>query len=185
MAGGADRRLRPARISATTPPPDPAPCPPQGPDRRTLPLPEHPPRNGCRLWARWRIGRCPAGTRCPDAPGRPAPPPVSPSSKRTFEIARDRPYICGVGQPTMDINALVISGSDPGAVPGGSTKILRLGIMGPKQDRRTSKGVLLCLGEVPPLSVRTVQLQTTIVLRCLWLRKQSAPSKSKPLRLAA
>ncbi len=40
----------------------------------------------------------------------------------------------------MDINALVISGSDPGAVPGGSTKILRLGIMGPKQDRRTSKG---------------------------------------------
>jgi len=41
----------------------------------------------------------------------------------------------------MDINALVISGSDPGAVPGGSTKILHLGIMGPKQDRRTSKGV--------------------------------------------
>ena len=26
----------------------------------------------------------------------------------------------------MDINALVISGSDPGAVPGGSTKILSL-----------------------------------------------------------
>ena len=43
----------------------------------------------------------------------------------------------------MDINALVISGSDPGAVPGGSTNILHLGIMGPKQDRRTSKGVAL------------------------------------------
>ena len=27
----------------------------------------------------------------------------------------------------MDINALVISGSDPGAVPGGSTKILFIG----------------------------------------------------------
>ena len=193
MAGGADRRLRPARISATTPPPDPAPCPPQGPDRRTLPLPEHPPRNGCRLWARWRIGRCPAGTRCPDAPGRPAPPPVSPwkaSPTSNLDTALRRtgsaPILGLFGASrTMDINALVISGSDPGAVPGGSTKILRLGIMGPKQDRRTSKGVLLCLGEVPPLSVRTVQLQTTIVLRWLWLRKQSAPSKSKPLRLAA
>ena len=31
-------------------------------------------------------------------------------------------YILGVGQPTMDINALAISGSDPGAVPGVSTK---------------------------------------------------------------
>ena len=33
---------------------------------------------------------------------------------------------------TMDINALVISGSDPGAVPGVSTKNLRLGFMGTK-----------------------------------------------------
>ncbi len=32
-----------------------------------------------------------------------------------------RAYIWGVPQGTMDINALVISGSDPGAVPGGST----------------------------------------------------------------
>ena len=30
----------------------------------------------------------------------------------------------------MDINALVISGSDPGAVPGGSTNILHLGTEG-------------------------------------------------------
>ena len=34
---------------------------------------------------------------------------------------------------TMDINAHVIHGSDPGAVPGGSTNILlRLGSVGPK-----------------------------------------------------
>ena len=72
----------------------------------------------------------------------------------------------------MDINALVISGSDPGAVPGDSTKILHLGIMGSKQDRRTSKGVMLCPGEVPPLSVRNVQLQMTTVLRWPLLRKQ-------------
>ena len=52
-------------------------------------------------------------------------------------------YIKGVPSGTMMINAHVISGSDPGAVPGGSTKILHLGIMGPKQDRRTSKGVAL------------------------------------------
>ena len=33
----------------------------------------------------------------------------------------------------MDINALVINGSDPGAVPGGSTKYPFVwGIMGPK-----------------------------------------------------
>ncbi len=50
-------------------------------------------------------------------------------------------YIGGVPSGTMDINALAISGSDPGAVPGGSTKYLRWGILGPKQDRRTSKGV--------------------------------------------
>jgi len=36
------------------------------------------------------------------------------------------------GNRTMAINAQVISGSDPGAVPGGSTKFLRWGIMGPK-----------------------------------------------------
>jgi len=67
---------------------------------------------------------------------------------------------------TMDINALVISGSDPGAVPGDSTNNPFIwGILGSKQDRRTSKGVMLCLGEVPPLSVRKVQLQMTIVLR--------------------
>ena len=42
----------------------------------------------------------------------------------------------------MVINAHVISGSDPGAVPGGSTKNPFIGgYMGPKQDRRTCKGV--------------------------------------------
>ena len=52
-------------------------------------------------------------------------------------------YICSVPQGTMDINALIISGSDPGAVPGGSTKHSRWGFMGPKQDRRTCKRVAL------------------------------------------
>ena len=41
-----------------------------------------------------------------------------------LENARSKAYFFPVGQPTMDINAHVISGSDPGAVPGGSTKIL-------------------------------------------------------------
>ncbi len=50
-------------------------------------------------------------------------------------------YLFCLGNGTMVINAPVINGSDPGAVPGGSTIIPRLGIMGPKQDRRTSKGV--------------------------------------------
>jgi len=50
-------------------------------------------------------------------------------------------YVITVSSGTMVINARAISGSDPGAVPGGSTNILRLGIMGPKQDRRTSKDV--------------------------------------------
>ena len=42
---------------------------------------------------------------------------------------------------TMAINAPVISGLDPGAVPGGSTNNPALRVEGPKQDRRTSKGV--------------------------------------------
>ncbi len=39
----------------------------------------------------------------------------------------------------MAINAPAIDGSDPGAVPGGSTKLPTLRDMGPKQDRRTFK----------------------------------------------
>ena len=42
----------------------------------------------------------------------------------------------------MAINVREISGSDPGAVPGGSTKLpAQWGHTGPKQDRRTCKGV--------------------------------------------
>jgi len=42
----------------------------------------------------------------------------------------------------MVINAHVIDGSDPGAVPGDSTKYPFIwGIMGSKQDRRTFKDV--------------------------------------------
>ena len=47
----------------------------------------------------------------------------------------------------MAINALVITGPDPGAVPGGSTRYPALPNLlslqenlGPKQDRRTGKG---------------------------------------------
>jgi len=42
---------------------------------------------------------------------------------------------------TMAINARVISGSDPGAVPGGSTNLTGHWTVGegPKQDRRTCK----------------------------------------------
>ena len=55
----------------------------------------------------------------------------------------------------MGINALVISGSDPGAVPGGSTKSPVVGgIWGRNRiDERVKEW--LCPGEVPPLSVRT------------------------------
>ena len=42
--------------------------------------------------------------------------------------ARNR-YICLVPSGTMAINAHVISGSDPGAVPGGSTRISFVGGM--------------------------------------------------------
>ena len=41
-----------------------------------------------------------------------------------------RAYLGDVSQETMDINAPVISGSDPGAVPGGSTKNPSLGAEG-------------------------------------------------------
>ena len=43
-----------------------------------------------------------------------------------LEIGGATVYIFNVSSETMDINAHVISGSDPGAVPGGSTKTLRL-----------------------------------------------------------
>lgn len=60
-------------------------------------------------------------------------------------------YIRGVGLPTMAINALVITGPDPGAVPGGSTiTVLRWRTcLGPKQDRRTGKEDCFRRGEAP------------------------------------
>ena len=53
--------------------------------------------------------------------------------------------------PTMAINALVITGPDPGAVPGGSTiTVLRWRTcLGPKQDRRTGKEDGFRRGEAP------------------------------------
>ena len=48
-----------------------------------------------------------------------------------LHVSGTRP-ICVMSFGTMDINALVISGSDPGAVPGVSTKNPSLGIMGTK-----------------------------------------------------
>jgi len=44
-----------------------------------------------------------------------------------LEFRRSQAYLCSVPSGTMDINALVISGSDPGAVPGGSTKYRSFG----------------------------------------------------------
>ena len=38
-----------------------------------------------------------------------------------LELFAKMPYIDGAGLPDMTINARVISGLDPGAVPGGST----------------------------------------------------------------
>ena len=56
--------------------------------------------------------------------------------------------------------------------------------MGPKQDRRTCKGVMLSPGRMPPLSARTVQLPTTTVLRWRSPRKRLARPKSKSRALA-
>jgi len=55
--------------------------------------------------------------------GRSAPP-SHPPPQRLYSPCPSR--------GAMDINALVISGSDPGAVPGGSTIPRHLRIMGPK-----------------------------------------------------
>lgn len=44
---------------------------------------------------------------------------------------------------------------------------------------------MLCLGEVPPISVHNVQLPITTVLQWLWLRKQFELLKLKSLRFAA
>ena len=50
-------------------------------------------------------------------------------------------YIGKAGQPAMAINGFVISGPDPGAVPGASTTSpFRWVFVGAKQDRRTCKG---------------------------------------------
>ena len=53
-------------------------------------------------------------------------------SKMRFLQCRPAPPTSEMSLGTMNINALVINGSDPGAVPGDSTNILHLGIMGSK-----------------------------------------------------
>ena len=63
----------------------------------------------------------------------------------------------------MDINALVISGSDLGAVPSGSL-FTNTVIWGRNRIDERVKG-RLCLGGMPPLSAQKVQLQMTIVLQ--------------------
>ena len=58
-------------------------------------------------------------------------------------------------RPTMEINARIISGLDPGAIPGGSTN-LPLGLSprkcGADQHRQTCKGVAFSRPD-PPLRV--------------------------------
>ena len=72
----------------------------------------------------------------------------------------------------MDINALVISGSDPGAVPGDSTKSRSFGgSRGRNRIDERLKGLALFRRDTT-VSVQTVQLQMTIVLQWRWLRKQ-------------
>ncbi len=61
---------------------------------------------------------------CPPSPSDPSDASPCPAP---IEIPPPGRYICLVRQRTMDINALVIRGSDPGAVPGGSTKHPLLG----------------------------------------------------------
>ena len=57
--------------------------------------------------------------------------------------------------PTMAINAPVIIGSDPGAVPGGSTRLSpSFGACGAEIGSTNDQRGQLSLGEVPPLSVQ-------------------------------
>src|ERR1700761_2900911 len=72
--------------------------------------------------------------------GRPAPRPLA----RAFPLNPGAPILglSGFGR-TMEINALVISGLDPGAIPGGSTKSssgLSPGCLGPISIDRRLKG---------------------------------------------
>ena len=55
---------------------------------------------------------------------------------------------------TMVINAPIIDGSDPGAVPGGSTKTLFISGSGAEIGSTDVQRGQLLLGEVPPLSVQ-------------------------------
>ena len=65
------------------------------------------------VWPPPRSRPCPGGDVGPFASNLPCP----------LLIAAKRAYIGDVPSGTMAINAHVINGSDPGAVPGGSTKI--------------------------------------------------------------
>jgi hypothetical protein len=84
----------------------------------------------------------------------------------------------------MDINALVINGLDPGAVPGDSTNHPLFGDGGGRNriDKRLKRLALFRLGAT--VSAQNVQLQITIVLQWRWLRKQPELLKLKSLRLA-
>ena len=84
----------------------------------------------------------------------------------------------------MVINAHVISGSDPGAVPGVSTNQPSFGVGWGRNriDERLKRLALFRLGAT--VSARNVQLQMTIVLQWRWPRKRLELLKSKSLRLA-
>src|SRR3954453_1526922 len=83
-----------------------------------------------------------------------------PSGGNSWNLNPEPLYVERRVRPTMEINAHVISGLDPGAIPGGSTKFpagLSPGncwreIWGADQHRQTSKGVAFSRPD-PPLRV--------------------------------
>ncbi|EPX76219.1 hypothetical protein Salmuc_02003 [Salipiger mucosus DSM 16094] len=70
-----------------------------------------------------------------------------------LEHRKTSAYLSDVPQGTMGINAHEISGSDPGAVPGGSTINPSLGGSWGRNRIDERVKMWLCPGEIPPLSV--------------------------------
>ena len=108
---------------------------------------------------------------------------ITPHAHYPLRFARISPII-NMSFGTMDINALVINGLDPGAVPGDSTNHPLFGDGGGRNriDKRLKRLALFRLGAT--VSAQNVQLQITIVLQWRWLRKQPELLKLKSLRLA-
>ena len=68
-------------------------------------------------------------------------------------------FVLSGATPTMAINAPIIGGSDPGAVPGGSTRHPTLRGNGAEIGSTNVQRGQLSLGELPPLSVQKYSCQ--------------------------